>query len=200
MGIHSTTVSTDSIAKVAIATHLSPAASLVSSPRFAVSSCSCRASTQRSSAGATRRDAPGWAIDQNERNRLLIEEFHRNGGVVDDERFRDSILLLHTVGRRSEHAYCTPLTYLRDGDRFIVFASHQGAPRDPDWFLNLMTWGAAEIEVGTERLSVRATVLSGNERDELYRRQVAAHPRFGEYEQATTRTIPVIALVANRRD
>lgn len=41
---------------------------------------------------------------------------------------------------------------------------------------------------------VRATVLTGAERDELYERQSARYPGFAEYQAGTSRTIPVIAL------
>jgi hypothetical protein len=44
------------------------------------------------------------------------------------------------------------------------------------------------------RIPVRATVISGPERDELYARQVERRPGFADYEKKTTRKIPVIAL------
>ena len=86
------------------------------------------------------------------------------------------------------------MVYLADGDRYIVFASHQGADEDPDWCKNLIAAGKATIEVGAEKFDVDATVTQGEERDELWRRQVAANPVFGDYERRTSRVIPVIAL------
>jgi hypothetical protein len=47
---------------------------------------------------------------------------------------------------------------------------------------------------GPRRFPVRATEITGPERDELYARQVERRPAFAEYEQRATRTIPVIAL------
>jgi len=135
-------------------------------------------------------------VDQNERNRLLAEEFRNNGGRVSEEQFSGAaLLLLTTQGRRSGKTYVNPLRYLEDQGRYIVFATHQGAPVDPDWFKNLMAADVATIEVDTDTLAVRPLVLTGEDRDALYRRQVALHPRFGEYETNTTRTIPVVALV-----
>lgn len=134
-------------------------------------------------------------VDQNERNRLLAEEFRANGGRVDEDAFRDNtLLLLTTTGRKSGRSYMWPMAYLANGNRYIVFASHQGADEDPDWCKNLVAAGKATIEVGTEKFEVEAEVLDGEERDELYRRQAAAHPVFGDYEKRTTRVIPVIAL------
>lgn len=134
-------------------------------------------------------------VDQNERNRLLAEEFRAHGGQVDEENFRGApLLLLTTKGRQSGRSYTNPMRYLPDGDRFIVFASHQGADEDPDWCKNLLAAGAATVEVGEERFEVAAQVLEGDERDKLYRRQAGLHPVFGDYENQTTRRIPVIAL------
>jgi hypothetical protein len=41
---------------------------------------------------------------------------------------------------------------------------------------------------------VHATELAGRERDEKYAEQARRYPRFGNYQQKTARTIPVIAL------
>ena len=42
---------------------------------------------------------------------------------------------------------------------------------------------------------MRAVVVEGPERDELYARQKERMPGFGDYEARTERIIPVIALV-----
>ena len=134
-------------------------------------------------------------VDQNERNRLLAEEFRANRGQVSPDTFRGSALILITnKGRKSGRSYTTPMVYLADGDRYIVFASHQGADVDPDWYKNLVAEGKATVEVGAEKFDVNVTVTQGEERDELWRRQVAANPVFGDYEKRTSRVIPVIAL------
>jgi deazaflavin-dependent oxidoreductase (nitroreductase family) len=134
-------------------------------------------------------------MDQNERNRLLAEDYRANGGVVSDEKFTGApLLLLTTTGRASGREYLNPLMYLPDGERFVVFASHQGAEEDPDWFKNLVAAGEALVEVGTRRCRVRADVVTGEERDLLYRRHAERYPRFGEYEQRTSRVIPVVTL------
>lgn len=79
-------------------------------------------------------------------------------------------------------------------NRYVVFASKGGAPIHPDWFHNLLADPNVEIEVGTETIPVRATVITGPERDELYARAVKRRPGFAEYPHKTTRIIPAIAL------
>ena len=130
-------------------------------------------------------------------NANIIDEFRGNEGRVGGMFEGAPILLLHTTGRRSGEERVNPLVYLPDGDRWVVFASKAGHPYHPHWLLNLEANPDAAIEVGTETMPVRATVLrDGPERDELYARQVAVRPQFGEYELKTAgkRTIPVIVL------
>lgn len=134
-------------------------------------------------------------VDQNERNRLLAEEFRKNGGTVEEEKFKDAhLLLLTTTGRKSGRKYVTPMQYFPDGERLIVFASHQGADEDPDWFKNLAAAGGATVEAGTETFEARAEILTGQERDDFYSRQAAKFPAFGDYAKRTSRVIPVVAL------
>ncbi|HKD75743.1 MAG TPA: nitroreductase/quinone reductase family protein [Ktedonobacterales bacterium] len=45
------------------------------------------------------------------------------------------------------------------------------------------------VEVGTETFIVTATVITGEERDQLYARQVERAPVFAEYQARTTRLI-----------
>jgi deazaflavin-dependent oxidoreductase (nitroreductase family) len=52
----------------------------------------------------------------------------------------------------------------------------------------------ATVELGSERFRVRATVTSGEERQRLFNRQAQQIPIFVEYQQKTTRQIPVIVL------
>lgn len=130
-------------------------------------------------------------------NSNIIEEFRANEGRVGGMFEGAPLVLLHTTGRRSGTERVNPLMYPPDGDRWIIFATKGGHIAHPDWFRNVEANPDATIEVGTETIPVRATVLhDGPERDELYTRQVEAYPQFGEYEKKTAghRTIPVVVL------
>jgi deazaflavin-dependent oxidoreductase (nitroreductase family) len=85
--------------------------------------------------------------------------------------------------------------YLRDGDRYIIFASKGGADTNPDYYYNLKAHPDIQIEVGDETIDVRAEEITGPERDRLFARQASLYPNFGEYQRGTKRIIPVIALV-----
>jgi deazaflavin-dependent oxidoreductase (nitroreductase family) len=130
-------------------------------------------------------------------NSNIIQEFRTNEGRVGGGFEGAPLLLLHTTGRRSGTERVNPLMYLPDGDRWVVFASKGGHIAHPHWLHNVEANPDATIEVGTETVPVKAKVLrEGSERDELFARQVAAYPQFGEYAEKTKghRTIPVIVL------
>lgn len=130
----------------------------------------------------------------NDFNRQVIEEFRASGGVVGGPFAGAPMLLLTTTGAKSGRRQTTPLMYLADGERLLVFASKAGAPTNPAWYHNLVAHPQATIEVGMETRDVTASVVTGAERDALYAKQAALRPVFAEYEAKTTRKIPVVAL------
>jgi deazaflavin-dependent oxidoreductase (nitroreductase family) len=131
-------------------------------------------------------------------NKGVIEEFRANEGKVGGSFDGATVLLLHTIGRRTRKDHVTPVVYLPDGDRWVVVGSKGGAPADPDWVRNLEANGEATIEVGIETIPVRATQIlrGGPEWDDLYARQIARREGFADYLVKTEgiRTIPVIVL------
>lgn len=134
-------------------------------------------------------------IDFNEVNRQVIAEFRENGGKAGGFAEGYPLVLVHHVGAKSGTARVTPLVpYVEDG-RIFIFASKGGSPENPAWFHNLVANPNTEAEYGTERFPVVARVLSGAERDEVYAKQIAAQPQFGEYANNTDRLIPVVELV-----
>lgn len=127
-------------------------------------------------------------------NAQIIAEFRANGGKVGGNFEGAPLLILHSTGARSGLERESPVMYLPDGDRWLVFASKAGAPDNPDWFRNLTANPEASIEVGTERVDVSAEELTGDDRDRAYATQAELYPGFAEYEAKTSRVIPVVAL------
>lgn len=127
-------------------------------------------------------------------NQQVIREFRANQGKVGGQLANMPVLLLTTTGAKSERAITKPLVYTTDGDRIVVLASFAGGPKNPPWYHNLLANPEATVELGSERFRVRATVTSGEERQRLFDRQAQQMPIFTEYQQKTTRQIPVIVL------
>ena len=141
-----------------------------------------------------RHDFEELASPADQFNERTIAAFRASHGRVGDTFDGAPLLLLHTVGARSGQPRINPVTYLADGSRYLVFASKAGSDRNPDWYWNLRANPDATIEVGDETIAVRATELTGAERDEKYRAQSGRYPGFAGHQQVTSRTIPVIAL------
>ena len=127
----------------------------------------------------------------NERNKKVIEEFRSNGGKV---KGWGPLILLITTGAKTGQPRIAPLMLVTEGDRIIAVASKGGAPKHPDWYLNLLAHPEVTVEVGNEKFETTARVLTGKEREQAFQRAVEVFPPYGEYQKKTAREIPVIAL------
>lgn len=104
-------------------------------------------------------------------------------------------LLLTTTGRRSGLPRTHALIFGRDGKDFLVVASMGGAPRHPQWYLNLTAHPEAEIQVRADRIPVTArAILAPNERSRLWHVMATVWPNYDAYQSRTDRVIPVVAL------
>ncbi len=127
-------------------------------------------------------------------NTKIIEEFRATAGKLGGNWEGRDLLLLTTTGRKSGKAHTTPMVFVREGERLFVFASKAGAPKHPDWYLNLVADPHVVVEVGAEQYDAIATTLEREERDRVYAEQAASNPIFQEYQDKTERVIPVVAL------
>ncbi len=73
----------------------------------------------------------------NDWNKQVIAEFRKNHGKVGGNFEGAPVLLIHHKGARSGTLRVNPVMYLKDGNRFLVFASKGGADTNPDWYHNL---------------------------------------------------------------
>ncbi len=64
--------------------------------------------------------------DYREHNARVIAEFRANRGKVGGVHAGVTLLLLHTHGARTGLTRTSPLVYLADRDRYVVFASKGG--------------------------------------------------------------------------
>jgi deazaflavin-dependent oxidoreductase (nitroreductase family) len=147
-------------------------------------------------------------VNVNDWNAQIIEEFRTNEGKLSGQFEGAPMLLLITTGAKTGQTRVNPMMYLAaadtaasddqgsgtEGDRIYVFASKAGAPTNPDWFHNLVANPRVTIERGTEKYEAVASPLTGVERDRIYAIQSERYPGFAEYQEKTTRTIPVISL------
>lgn len=129
-------------------------------------------------------------------NEQVIAEFRAHHGKVGGPFEGAPLLLLHTTGAKSGARRTSPLMYLPDDDRYVIFASKAGADTNPAWYHNLKADPRATIEVGDDTIDVVAEEVTGDARDVLYAKQADLYPGFADYEKKTTRVIPVVVLSA----
>ena len=80
----------------------------------------------------------------------------------------------------------------------MIIASKGGAPTNPDWYYNIRANPLVTVETGSEQFQARATVAAEPERTRLYNKMVEMMPGFAEYQEKTSRVIPVIILTRVR--
>jgi deazaflavin-dependent oxidoreductase (nitroreductase family) len=132
--------------------------------------------------------------DMKEFNERVVKDFRTNGGKVGGQMENIPLVLVTMTGAKSGRTITLPLAYSTDGKRIVVIASYAGAPHNPSWYHNLVAHPVVTVELGKEKFQARATVTAGAERDRLFKQQADLLPIFNEYQQKTTRRIPVIVL------
>ena len=129
-------------------------------------------------------------------NQQMIEQFRANGGKMGAGAL--SMLLLTTTGGKSGRTYLNPLAAFADDGRLFVVASKGGSPKNPDWYHNLVANPTVTVEHDGEKYDATARVLPDEERDPLFGRIVGQAAQFGEYQEKTSRKIPLVELVRSR--
>jgi deazaflavin-dependent oxidoreductase (nitroreductase family) len=128
-------------------------------------------------------------------NRFGVWLYRTSNGRMSSGSRDVTVLMITSPGRRSGIPRSTCVRYLDSPDGFLVWGTGSGSRRDPDWFANLRATPTAQIQVRSRRLQVRATELTGPEREATWRDVVlAAAPEVAKFEGRAGRTIPVAVL------
>ncbi|MET1015256.1 MAG: nitroreductase/quinone reductase family protein [Leifsonia flava] len=129
-------------------------------------------------------------------NQQIIDEFRANGGDVSSRGFGRSLVLLHNIGAKSGVERVSPVMAIHDDpDTWLIAASKAGAHENPAWYHNLLAHPDVTIETPDDGIvDVHADALTGPARDAAWARFLAKSPGFHQYEQRTSRTIPVLTL------
>lgn len=123
-----------------------------------------------------------------------VRRYQETGGEEGHEWRGTIVLLLTTTGRRSGEPRTTPLIYQPYGGDYLVVASKGGADDPPAWYLNLSENPEVEVQVKDERFRARARTATPDEKPGMWRTMVATWPAYEEYQEKTSRDIPVVVL------
>jgi deazaflavin-dependent oxidoreductase (nitroreductase family) len=105
-----------------------------------------------------------------------------------------NILLLHTVGRRSDKHFITPISYFSMDGYYFLVGSNWGREHNADWYFNLMAQPCTTIEVRGREILVDARQAEGQEYDQLWKKAIQHYPPYQHYNEKTERRIPIIVL------
>ncbi|MFD1146217.1 nitroreductase family deazaflavin-dependent oxidoreductase [Saccharothrix hoggarensis] len=104
-------------------------------------------------------------------------------------------LVLTTRGRKSGKLRRTAMFYTKDGDRYVIVASHMsGGPKHPDWYLNLVANPEVHVQAGSEKFTARARTAGAEEKPRLWALMTRLWPAYDTYQATATREIPVVVL------
>jgi deazaflavin-dependent oxidoreductase (nitroreductase family) len=132
--------------------------------------------------------------------RNQVETYERTGGREANTLLDTGlpIIIVTTVGNKSGKVRKTPLMRVEHNGEYALVASMGGAPKHPVWYYNLVADPTnVMIQDGPEPYAVDVREVDGDERATWWDRAVAAYPPYAEYQEKTSRVIPV--FVARRR-
>ena len=122
-------------------------------------------------------------------------ELYEGSGGAEGTTLRDTglpVIIVMNRGNQTGAVRKTPLMRVRDGNNYVLVGSRGGAPKNPEWVYNLRADGNVEIRDKTEVYTMQVReVEDGNERARLWELAVAAFPPYEEYQNLTSRRIPV---------
>jgi deazaflavin-dependent oxidoreductase (nitroreductase family) len=107
------------------------------------------------------------------------------------------VIIVTMRGNKSGKIRKIALMRVEHDGEYALVASMGGAPKHPVWYYNLVADpDAVTIQDGPEPFPVHVREIDGAEKAQWWERAVAAYPPYAEYQERTTRTIPV--FVATR--
>ena len=128
-----------------------------------------------------------WVREQTER---ILETGTTEGITVQDR----PIILVTTTGAKSQKLRYVPVMRVEDGGSYTMIASKGGTPEHPAWYHNVVAHPEVSVQDGRSVGTYTAREISGDERRRWWDRAVEAYPPYADYQENTSRVIPVFLL------
>jgi deazaflavin-dependent oxidoreductase (nitroreductase family) len=130
-----------------------------------------------------------WVRDQ-------VEEYEGSGGTKGTTLLDTGmpVVIVTNRGAKSGKVRKTPLMRVEHEGSYAAVASKGGAPEHPLWYYNLRAHPDVEVQDGPDKWEMTAREITGDERAAWWERAVAAYPPYAEYQEKTSRLIPVFVL------
>ena len=135
-----------------------------------------------------------WVRDQ-------VELYERTGGR-DGNTLRDTglpVIIVTMTGRTSGQVRKIALMRVEHNGDYALVGSMGGAPTNPQWYHTLKANPTGvTLQDGPTPVPVTVHEAHGTEREAWWQRAVAAYPPYAEYQQRTSRVIPVLIATPAR--
>lgn len=134
-----------------------------------------------------------WVRDQ-------IEAYERSGGTEANTLMETGIpvIIVTMKGKNSGNVRKIALMRVEHEGEYALVASMGGAPTNPVWYNNLVADPEnVTVQDGPAPFAVTVREVTGDERALWWDRSVAVFPNYAEYQEKTSRTIPVL-IAASR--
>ena len=124
--------------------------------------------------------------------REQVELYESSGGTEGTLRKGFPCILVTHGGVKTGGIRKIPLIRVITDKSYVLIGSYAGSPKHPDWVHNLRACPDVEIRDGTEVFNMRVREVEDNpERQRLWEISVETFPSYGEYQEMTSRRIPV---------
>ncbi len=128
-----------------------------------------------------------WVRDQ-------VEAYEGSGGQEANTLRQTGlpVIVVTMRGNKTGNVRKIALMRVEHDSEYVLVGSKGGAPKNPVWVYNLRANpDEGTIQDGPRPFEARVRELSGDERARWWERAVAAYPPYAEYQQRTSRQIPL---------
>ena len=126
--------------------------------------------------------------------REQVELYEASGGTEGTTLLETGLpcIIVTHVGNKSGALRKIPVMRVKVENSYVLIGSYGGRPKNPVWVYNLRANPDVEIRDGTEVFKMRVREVTGDkERQDLWDAGAKAFPPYNEYQEKTSRKIPV---------
>jgi deazaflavin-dependent oxidoreductase (nitroreductase family) len=127
--------------------------------------------------------------------KALMADLRSTGEVSSGPLAGKPHLIMTSTGAKTGEPREAVLSFVRDGEKYVVAGTAGGSPTDPNWVHNVTANPEVKVEATRQTFQARARIVSD---DATYRRLwdalVESRPDFAAYPAKAGRKIPIITL------
>lgn len=143
---------------------------------------------------------PGDAPHTKAFNENMVAAMRAGRGRADGELGGLQLLILTSTGRKSGQARSNPVSFFMVEGRMLILASMGGADINPAWYHNVVADPQVQVELFGQAFPARAVPTEGDDYARCFAAICEQAPIFADYQERTSRPMPVVEIVAPHVD